>query len=171
MKISKKITFSFEEICSIIFANFNGNQGSKDITFHLSKSKSGFTFLMSEFIPNEVIFGIIKSEINKAGESSDNFRVKVEGTNFVCEEIDDPTVANLVTITDSLATILQTPLEDLDLSKGTYNALKNRKINTLGDIVKHEFFELAKYRQIGKTRQSEIQALVRSKGLSFSMQV
>ena len=65
--------------------------------------------------------------------------------------------------------MLQTPLEDLDLSVRAYNCLKAAKINSLSELVKYDTNELLKFRNFGKKSLMEIEALINEKGLHFGM--
>jgi len=67
--------------------------------------------------------------------------------------------------------LLKTSLEDLDLSVRAYNCLKAAKINSLGEMVQYETHELLKFRNFGKKSLSELEELVRDKGLTFGMDV
>lgn len=68
-----------------------------------------------------------------------------------------------------IAKLLRTSLEDLDLSVGTYNALKAAKINTLADLVRYDVHELLKFRSFSKKTLVEIEELLQDKGLTFGM--
>lgn len=67
--------------------------------------------------------------------------------------------------------LLSTPIEDLELSIRAYNILKGSKLNTLGDIVRHDTHELFKYRNFGKKSLIELEELLQSKGLTFGMDI
>jgi DNA-directed RNA polymerase subunit alpha len=67
--------------------------------------------------------------------------------------------------------ILKTPLSDLDLSVRAYNCLKAADIKSLGDLVKFDIVDLLKFRNFGKKSLSELEELVRDKGLTFGMDV
>lgn len=67
--------------------------------------------------------------------------------------------------------VLNTPLEDLDLSVRAYNCLKAAKINTLKDLVTYDTNELLKFRNFGKKSLVEIEQLINEKGLHFGMDV
>lgn len=66
-----------------------------------------------------------------------------------------------------LRKLLDTPIEDLDLSVRAYNCLRNEGVNNLGDITKIEPSNFLKWRLAGKKTLLEIEALLESKGLSF----
>ncbi|HXH19970.1 MAG TPA: DNA-directed RNA polymerase subunit alpha [Chitinophagales bacterium] len=67
--------------------------------------------------------------------------------------------------------VLNTPLEDLDLSVRAYNCLKAAKINTLADLVTYDTNELLKFRNFGKKSLVEIEQLINEKGLHFGMDI
>jgi len=81
----------------------------------------------------------------------------------VANEVDE----NLV----SMKKILRTPLSDLDLSVRAYNCLKAAEIKTLADLVSYNIDDLLKFRNFGKKSLSELDELVRDKGLSFGMEL
>lgn len=65
--------------------------------------------------------------------------------------------------------ILKTELVDLDLSVRALNCLKAADIKTLADLVSYDVADMLKFRNFGKKSLTEIQDLVKSKGLSFGM--
>ena len=65
--------------------------------------------------------------------------------------------------------ILKTPLADLDLSVRAYNCLKAAEIKSLADLVKYDIADLLKFRNFGKKSLTELEELVREKGLTFGM--
>jgi DNA-directed RNA polymerase subunit alpha len=67
--------------------------------------------------------------------------------------------------------ILKTPLSDLDLSVRAYNCLKAAEIKSLGDLVKYDIADLLKFRNFGKKSLTELEELVREKGLTFGMEI
>ncbi len=67
--------------------------------------------------------------------------------------------------------LLKTPLTDLDLSVRAYNCLRAANIQTLGDLVSNDVADLLKFRNFGKKSLSELEDLVREKGLTFGMDV
>jgi DNA-directed RNA polymerase subunit alpha len=67
--------------------------------------------------------------------------------------------------------ILKTPLSDLDLSVRAYNCLKAADIKSLSDLVSYDIGDLLKFRNFGKKSLSELEELVRDKGLTFGMDV
>ena len=67
--------------------------------------------------------------------------------------------------------LLKTPLTELDLSVRAYNCLRAADIKTLGDLVSFDVADMLKFRNFGKKSLSELEDLVRDKGLSFGMDV
>lgn len=65
--------------------------------------------------------------------------------------------------------ILKTDLTDLDLSVRALNCLKAADIKTLADLVQYDVADMLKFRNFGKKSLAEIQELVKSKGLTFGM--
>jgi len=65
--------------------------------------------------------------------------------------------------------LLKTPLADMDLSVRAYNCLKAAEIRTLADLVKYDIADLLKFRNFGKKSLTELEELVREKGLTFGM--
>lgn len=65
--------------------------------------------------------------------------------------------------------VLKTELVDLDLSVRALNCLKAADIRTLAELVTYDVADMLKFRNFGKKSLTEIQELVKSKGLSFGM--
>ena len=65
--------------------------------------------------------------------------------------------------------ILKTELVDLDLSVRALSCLKAADIRTLADLVSYDVADMLKFRNFGKKSLTEIQELVKSKQLSFGM--
>jgi DNA-directed RNA polymerase subunit alpha len=65
--------------------------------------------------------------------------------------------------------LLKSKLVDLDLSVRALNCLKAADVESLGDLVSYNKNDLLKFRNFGKKSLTEIQDLVKSKGLSFGM--
>lgn len=124
-----------------------------------------------------------------------NFEIKTDGTIHPEEAIKEAArimIQHLILITDENITfdttsesdeeivdehvlhmrkLLKASLEELDLSVRAYNCLKAAKINSLGELVKHDTNSLIKFRNFGKKSLQEIEQLVEDKGLSFGMDV
>lgn len=67
--------------------------------------------------------------------------------------------------------LLKTRLTELDLSVRALNCLKAAYIETLGDLVSYQKNDLLKFRNFGKKSLSELEDLVKSKGMEFGMNV
>ena len=67
--------------------------------------------------------------------------------------------------------LLATPVNDLDLSVRALNCLKSAEVETLGDLVKHEWRELLRYRNFGKKSLREIEELLEKYNLHLGMDV
>jgi DNA-directed RNA polymerase subunit alpha len=67
--------------------------------------------------------------------------------------------------------LLKTKLVDMDLSVRALNCLKAAEVATLGELVKFNKNDLLKFRNFGKKSLTEIEDLIRNKGLSFGMVV
>ncbi len=67
--------------------------------------------------------------------------------------------------------LLQTPLQDLDISVRAYNCLRSASIKTLGDLVKFNMNDLLKFRNFGKKSLEQLDELLKQRGLSFGMDV
>jgi DNA-directed RNA polymerase subunit alpha len=67
--------------------------------------------------------------------------------------------------------LLKTKLVDMDLSVRALNCLKAADVETLGDLVQFNKNDLLKFRNFGKKSLTELEELVKSKGLEFGMNV
>jgi len=67
--------------------------------------------------------------------------------------------------------LLKTKLVDMDLSVRALNCLKAAEVSTLGQLVQFNKNDLLKFRNFGKKSLTEIEDLIRSKGLSFGMTI
>ncbi|MEI6901060.1 MAG: DNA-directed RNA polymerase subunit alpha C-terminal domain-containing protein, partial [Bacteroidota bacterium] len=65
--------------------------------------------------------------------------------------------------------LLKTKLVDLDLSVRALNCLKAADVESLGDLVAFNKNDLLKFRNFGKKSLTELEDLVKSKGLEFGM--
>jgi len=81
----------------------------------------------------------------------------------VAEEFDDTSL--------QMRQLLKTRLVDMDLSVRALNCLKAAEVDTLGDLVSFNKNDLLKFRNFGKKSLSELEELVKSKSLSFGMNV
>lgn len=67
--------------------------------------------------------------------------------------------------------VLKSKLIDMDLSVRALNCLRSAELETLGDLVAIQKSDLLKFRNFGKKSLSELEDLVKSKGLEFGMNV
>lgn len=67
--------------------------------------------------------------------------------------------------------LLKTKLVDMDLSVRALNCLKAAEVETLGELVSFNKSDLLKFRNFGKKSLSELEELVKSKSLTFGMNV
>lgn len=81
----------------------------------------------------------------------------------VTEELDETTL--------HMRQMLKTKLVDMDLSVRALNCLKAADVETLGDLVSFTKADLLKFRNFGKKSLTELEELVRSKNLSFGMNI
>jgi len=84
-------------------------------------------------------------------------------TNPLQEELDD----NLT----HTRQLLKTKLTDLDLSVRALNCLKAAELETIGQLVSYNKHDLLKFRNFGKKSLTELDNMVKSKGLEFGMKV
>lgn len=81
----------------------------------------------------------------------------------VTEEFDENTL--------HVRQLLKTKLVDMDLSVRALNCLKAADVETLGDLVAINKNDLLKFRNFGKKSLTELEELVRTKGLEFGMNI
>ncbi|MEZ5199540.1 MAG: DNA-directed RNA polymerase subunit alpha [Bacteroidales bacterium] len=67
--------------------------------------------------------------------------------------------------------LLKTKLVDLDLSVRALNCLKAADVESLGDLVQFNKNDLLKFRNFGKKSLTELEDLVKTKGLEFGMNI
>lgn len=67
--------------------------------------------------------------------------------------------------------LLSMPLSELDLSARALNCLKAADVETLGELVSYNKNDLLKFRNFGRKSLLELEDLVKSKNLSFGMNV
>lgn len=94
--------------------------------------------------------------------SDENIMLETQ-TKEVSTEIDEETL--------HMRKILKLELVDLDLSVRALNCLKAAEIKTIADLVSYDVADMLKFRNFGKKSLTEIQDLVKSKGLSFGMNI
>jgi DNA-directed RNA polymerase subunit alpha len=67
--------------------------------------------------------------------------------------------------------LLKQKLIDMDLSVRALNCLKSADIETMGDLVAIHKSDLLKLRNFGRKSLTELEELVKSRGLEFGMNV
>ncbi|RLD61600.1 MAG: DNA-directed RNA polymerase subunit alpha [Bacteroidetes bacterium] len=67
--------------------------------------------------------------------------------------------------------LLKAKLVDLDLSLRALNCLKAADVETLGELVQFNKNDLLKFRNFGKKSLTELEELVKTKGLEFGMNI
>ncbi|NOX47538.1 MAG: DNA-directed RNA polymerase subunit alpha [Chlorobi bacterium] len=67
--------------------------------------------------------------------------------------------------------LLKAKLVDLDLSVRALNCLKAADVETLGELVQFNKNDLLKFRNFGKKSLTELEELVKTKGLEFGMNI
>ncbi len=73
--------------------------------------------------------------------------------------------------TSKIRNLLKTKLVDMDLSVRALNCLQSAQLETLADVVAIHKSDLLKFRNFGKKSLSELEDLVKNKGLEFGMKV
>ena len=82
-------------------------------------------------------------------------------------EIADETGLMIAKVEDPNVKILETSIDDLDLSVRAYNCLKRAGIQTLKNLVDKSENEMMKIRNLGKKSLKEVMDKVKDMGLSF----
>jgi DNA-directed RNA polymerase subunit alpha len=72
---------------------------------------------------------------------------------------------------DRVRALLQTRIEDLELSVRSHNCLRSAEIETLGQLVSKHEDELLTFKNFGKKSLTELKELVSTRGLVFGMDV
>ncbi len=70
---------------------------------------------------------------------------------------------------EKIRAILNTPVEELELSVRSSNCLRNANIRTIGDLTRKTEEEIAKTRNFGKKSLQEIKEKLKERGLSLGM--
>ena len=94
--------------------------------------------------------------------SDEKITIDTEET-AVTEEFDESTL--------HIRQLLKTKLVDMDLSVRALNCLKAADVETLGDLVAFNKNDLLKFRNFGKKSLTELEDLVKTKGLEFGMNI
>jgi len=83
----------------------------------------------------------------------------------------DPNSDELDEASSHIRQLLKTKLTDMDLSVRALNCLKAAELETLGQLVSYNRNDLLKFRNFGKKSLTELDNMVKSKGLEFGMKV
>ena len=96
-------------------------------------------------------------------------RILIEHFNILTElnEIADQTGLMIAKVEDPNVKILETSIDDLDLSVRAYNCLKRAGIMSLKDLVGKSENEMMKIRNLGKKSLKEVMDKVKDMGLNF----
>ena len=96
-------------------------------------------------------------------------RILIEHFNVLADlnEIADETGLMIAKVEDPNVKILETSIDDLDLSVRAYNCLKRAGITTLKDLVNKSENEMMKIRNLGKKSLKEVMDKVKDMGLNF----
>jgi DNA-directed RNA polymerase subunit alpha len=94
--------------------------------------------------------------------SDEKITLETEEKN-ITEEFDENTL--------HIRQLLKNKLVDMDLSVRALNCLKAADVETLGELVSYNKNDLLKFRNFGKKSLTELEQLVKSKGLEFGMNV
>ncbi|MCL2510477.1 MAG: DNA-directed RNA polymerase subunit alpha [Bacteroidales bacterium] len=88
--------------------------------------------------------------------------------------MDKPTIAGPDEFDETsthIRQLLKTKLTDMDLSVRALNCLKAAELETLGQLVSYNKNDLLKFRNFGKKSLTELDNMVKSKGLEFGMKI
>ncbi len=91
---------------------------------------------------------------------------KIDIQTEVKDEVDDFDEESL-----RIRQLLKSKLVDMDLSVRAFNCLKSAEIETLGELVAISKADLLKFRNFGRKSLSELESLVKSRGLEFGMDI
>lgn len=76
-----------------------------------------------------------------------------------------------ITVSDKIVQILRSKPIEYDLTARALNCLKAADVETIGDLVKYNRFDLLRLRNFGKKTLTELDELVESLGLTWGMDV
>ena len=91
--------------------------------------------------------------------------------NVSFETTDSDTSNNFDEDTLHMRQLLKSKLIDMELSVRALNCLKTAEVETLGELVSFNKSDLLKFRNFGKKSLTELEELVKDKGLSFGMDI
>ena len=93
---------------------------------------------------------------------------------FITVEIDEPFTQEeqeMDAEKQRIANLLETSIEELNLSVRSYNCLKSADVDTIGELVSREKNDLLKFRNFGKKSLQELEEVIEERGLHFDMDV
>lgn len=93
---------------------------------------------------------------------------------FITVEIDEPFTQEeqeMDAEKQRIASLLQTNIEELNLSVRSYNCLKSADVDTIAELVSREKSDLLKFRNFGKKSLQELEEVIEDRGLHFDMDV
>src|SRR5699024_2801524 len=93
---------------------------------------------------------------------------------FITVEIDEPFTQEeqeMDAEKQRIAELLETNIEELNLSVRSYNCLKSADVDTIAELVSSEKSELLKFRNFGKKSLQELEEVIEDRGLHFDMDV
>ena len=94
---------------------------------------------------------------------SDERRTMMDEKKAASEDLDENSL--------HIRQLLKTKLVEMDLSVRALNCLKAAEVETIGDLVSLDKHDLLKFRNFGKKSLTELEELVRNKGLEFGMNI
>jgi len=143
----------------------------KNVTFHVEnfrvEQKTDYEKLLLEIItdgsipPKNALKEAARILIHHFMLFSDEKITLDTNEKTVTEEFDETSL--------HIRQLLKTKLVDMDLSVRALNCLKAADVETLGDLVAFNKNDLLKFRNFGKKSLTELEELVKTKGLEFGM--
>jgi len=114
---------------------------------------------------NGTIMCVPKEEWRKAQNEAEHYKAQAE---YMQSELDK--IRNITPEQRTEAykgTLLETTINELDLSVRSYSCCKRAGINTLGDLCGKTYTEMTKVRNLGKKSLQEIESKMHEHGLRF----
>ena len=112
------------------------------------------------------IMCVPKVDWRKAQNEAEHYKAQAE---YLQSELDK--IRNITpeqrTEAEKKGTLLETTIDELDLSVRSYNCCKRAGINTLGDLCWKTYTEMTKVRNLGKKSLQEIESKMHEHGLRF----
>jgi DNA-directed RNA polymerase subunit alpha len=139
----------------------------KRVKYHTENTRVGQRSDYDKLILEIITTGAVSPEdaLAEAGKiAKDHFTIFI---NFDEESIDGDDEVDEEE--ERVRSILNTPVEELELSVRSSNCLKNANIRTIGDLTKKTEEEIAKTRNFGKKSLNEIKEKLKEWNLSLGM--